>query len=228
VGAIPDHAPVVSAPNGPPLEARKSSPHTLTPGGRALLSLTRPDALMAHVRIRQGCYGSRASTRLTSWERPRPTRRQSRSNAFSRSGRLAAKLTSPGYGCPASNACCSRVLEERARSYSEAARAPATLRACAADWRAFAAWCAARSVAGNFAYRCALPHRCRRPADNAAPKARRDRPYALDGRSRLAHLLLRRASHVRRDLPGTRDRAVAQDGVAGRRAPFCPPDLSRP
>jgi len=32
-------------------------------------------------------------------------------------------------------------LGERARTYAEAARAPATLRAYAADWRAFTAWC---------------------------------------------------------------------------------------
>ncbi len=37
-------------------------------------------------------------------------------------------------------------LEERARAYAEAARAPATLRAYAADWRAFSAWCAAQGV----------------------------------------------------------------------------------
>ena len=39
------------------------------------------------------------------------------------------------------------VLAERARAYAESARAPATLRAYAADWRAFTAWCAAHDVA---------------------------------------------------------------------------------
>jgi len=37
-------------------------------------------------------------------------------------------------------------LDERARAYAEAARAPATLRAYAADWRAFSTWCAAHGV----------------------------------------------------------------------------------
>jgi len=37
-------------------------------------------------------------------------------------------------------------LDERARAYAEAARAPATLRAYAADWRIFTAWCAAHGV----------------------------------------------------------------------------------
>jgi len=37
-------------------------------------------------------------------------------------------------------------LDERARAYAEAARAPATLRAYAADWRIFTAWCTARGV----------------------------------------------------------------------------------
>jgi len=37
-------------------------------------------------------------------------------------------------------------LDARARTYAEAARAPATLRAYAADWRAFSAWCAAHGV----------------------------------------------------------------------------------
>jgi len=37
-------------------------------------------------------------------------------------------------------------LDERARAYAEAARAPATLCAYAADWRAFTAWCATRGV----------------------------------------------------------------------------------
>ncbi len=37
-------------------------------------------------------------------------------------------------------------LQERARAYAEAARAPATLRAYAADWRAFTAWCTAHGV----------------------------------------------------------------------------------
>jgi len=37
--------------------------------------------------------------------------------------------------------------DERARAYAEAARAPATLRAYAADWRLFTAWCTARGVA---------------------------------------------------------------------------------
>ena len=36
--------------------------------------------------------------------------------------------------------------QERARAYAEAARAPATLRAYAADWRGFSVWCAAHSV----------------------------------------------------------------------------------
>jgi integrase len=38
------------------------------------------------------------------------------------------------------------ILQERARAYAEAARAPATLRAYATDWRAFSAWCAAHNV----------------------------------------------------------------------------------
>jgi len=37
-------------------------------------------------------------------------------------------------------------LDNRARAYAEAARAPATLRAYAADWRAFTVWCAAHGV----------------------------------------------------------------------------------
>jgi hypothetical protein len=37
-------------------------------------------------------------------------------------------------------------LEERARAYAEAARAPAILRAYAADWCAFTSWCADRSM----------------------------------------------------------------------------------
>jgi len=37
-------------------------------------------------------------------------------------------------------------LDERARAYAEAARAPATLRAYAADWRLFSAWCVAHGV----------------------------------------------------------------------------------
>ncbi len=37
-------------------------------------------------------------------------------------------------------------LEQRARAYAEAARAPATLLAYAADWRAFLGWCAAHGV----------------------------------------------------------------------------------
>jgi len=37
-------------------------------------------------------------------------------------------------------------LDDRARAYAEAARAPATLRAYATDWRGFAAWCAAHGV----------------------------------------------------------------------------------
>jgi len=37
-------------------------------------------------------------------------------------------------------------LDERARAYAEAARAPATLRAYAADWHLFTAWCAAHGV----------------------------------------------------------------------------------
>jgi len=37
-------------------------------------------------------------------------------------------------------------LDERARAYAEAARAPATLRAYASDWRVFTAWCAAHGV----------------------------------------------------------------------------------
>jgi len=37
-------------------------------------------------------------------------------------------------------------LDDRARAYAEAARAPATLRAYAADWRIFTAWCAAHGV----------------------------------------------------------------------------------
>jgi len=37
-------------------------------------------------------------------------------------------------------------LDDRARAYAEAARAAATLRAYAADWRIFTAWCAAHGV----------------------------------------------------------------------------------
>ncbi len=37
-------------------------------------------------------------------------------------------------------------LDDRARAYAEAARAPATLRAYATDWRAFTAWCTAHGV----------------------------------------------------------------------------------
>ncbi len=37
-------------------------------------------------------------------------------------------------------------LDERARAYAEAARAPATLRAYAADWRLFTGWCAEHGV----------------------------------------------------------------------------------
>jgi hypothetical protein len=38
------------------------------------------------------------------------------------------------------------VLDDRARAYAEAARAPATLRAYAADWGAFRTWCAQHAV----------------------------------------------------------------------------------
>jgi integrase len=38
------------------------------------------------------------------------------------------------------------VLDDRARAYAEAARAPATLRAYAADWDAFRTWCAQHAV----------------------------------------------------------------------------------
>ncbi len=37
-------------------------------------------------------------------------------------------------------------LDERARAYAEAARAPATLRAYATDWRRFTSWCTAHDV----------------------------------------------------------------------------------
>jgi len=37
-------------------------------------------------------------------------------------------------------------LDERARAYAEAARAPATLRAYATDWRGFTGWCTAHGV----------------------------------------------------------------------------------
>jgi hypothetical protein len=37
-------------------------------------------------------------------------------------------------------------LDDRARAYAEAARAPATLRAYAADWGAFHSWCAQHAV----------------------------------------------------------------------------------
>jgi integrase len=37
-------------------------------------------------------------------------------------------------------------LEQRAREYAEAARAPATLRAYASDWRGFCSWCATHGV----------------------------------------------------------------------------------
>jgi integrase len=47
---------------------------------------------------------------------------------------------------PAAAATAWTVLDDRARAYAEAARAPATLRAYAADWRAFTAWCTARRV----------------------------------------------------------------------------------
>jgi len=47
---------------------------------------------------------------------------------------------------PAAAATVWTALDERARTYAEAARAPATLRAYAADWRAFTAWCTAHSV----------------------------------------------------------------------------------
>jgi len=43
-------------------------------------------------------------------------------------------------------ASASAALDERARAYAETARAPATLRAYAADWRLFTAWCAAHDV----------------------------------------------------------------------------------
>jgi len=38
-------------------------------------------------------------------------------------------------------------IDARARQYAEAARAPATLRAYASDWRRFSAWCASHCVA---------------------------------------------------------------------------------
>jgi hypothetical protein len=38
------------------------------------------------------------------------------------------------------------VLDDRARAYAEAARAPATLRAYAADWGAFRTWCVRHAV----------------------------------------------------------------------------------
>jgi hypothetical protein len=47
---------------------------------------------------------------------------------------------------PSGTALAWPILQERARAYAEAARAPATLRAYAADWRAFSAWCTAHRV----------------------------------------------------------------------------------
>jgi integrase len=47
---------------------------------------------------------------------------------------------------PSGTALAWPILRDRARAYAEAARAPATLRAYATDWRAFSTWCAAHAV----------------------------------------------------------------------------------
>jgi hypothetical protein len=57
--------------------------------------------------------------------------------------RAVATIAAPE---PTAAALAWPILQERARAYAEAARAPATLRAYAADWRAFGAWCAAHTV----------------------------------------------------------------------------------
>jgi hypothetical protein len=91
------------------------------------------------------------------------------------------------------------VLDDRARAYAEAARAPATLRAYAADWGAFRTWCAQHAVdalpATPHTLTLFLADLSGRPGD-AAAQARRDRRHAPLGRPRLADLTRHRARHL--------------------------------